>query len=185
MLTESGSRAWGMRPTAALACALTFTFILTTSESRADHPPPTVALSPPEQRPFRPRDAARPTPGRAARAQESSAGWWVGTAGVALALAVCGWVSLASRRYFPAARGAAVSLRVVGRTSLSPKQSVYLLQVGDRVLIVGAGGQGAPSLLGELDDPEALARLAPRPPATPSVRPSLRPGRLQPEGDDT
>ena len=58
---------------------------------------------------------------------------------------------------------------MVGRTSLSPKQTVYLLRVGDRVLIVGAGPQGPPSLLGELTDPAELRRFAPRP-ATPPAR---------------
>ena len=48
-------------------------------------------------------------------------------------------------------------MRVVGRTSLSPKHTVYLLDVGGRVLILGAGPQGAPTLLGELDRRRALA----------------------------
>ncbi len=33
-------------------------------------------------------------------------------------------------------------MRVVGRTVLSSKHSVYLLEVGERVLIVGTGAQG-------------------------------------------
>jgi hypothetical protein len=53
-------------------------------------------------------------------------------------------------------------LRVVGRTSLSPRHTVHLLSVGARVLIVGTGPQGAPSLLGELTDPDDLQRLVPR-----------------------
>ena len=51
---------------------------------------------------------------------------------------------------------------MVGRASLSPKHTVYLLEVGRRVLIVGTGAQGAPTLLGELTDPEDLAQVAPR-----------------------
>ena len=43
-------------------------------------------------------------------------------------------------------------MQVVGRVSLSPKHSVYLLRIGRRVLLVGAGPQGAPSLIAELDD---------------------------------
>jgi flagellar protein FliO/FliZ len=39
---------------------------------------------------------------------------------------------------------------VVGRTSLSPRHTVYLLKAGDRVLIVGTGPQGSPTLLGEM-----------------------------------
>jgi flagellar biogenesis protein FliO len=71
--------------------------------------------------------------------------------GIALALAVFGGVSLASRRFLPG-RGTG-PLQVVGRTSLSPKHTVYLLRAGDRVLIVGTGSQGAPSLLGEWTGP--------------------------------
>lgn len=83
--------------------------------------------------------------------------WWLGTAGVALALAVCGWASVGARKYLPKAVGAgSTTVRVVGRTSLSPKHSVYLLEVGGRVLIVGAGPQGSPSLLGELTEPADL-----------------------------
>src|SRR5918998_1281454 len=77
-----------------------------------------------------------------------------------LALALFGGISLASRRYLPQREGG--PLRVVGRTSLSPRQTVYLLRVGDRVLLVGAGPQGPPSLLGELTDPAELRRFAPR-----------------------
>ncbi len=36
--------------------------------------------------------------------------------------------------------------------SLSPKHSVYLLRVGRRVLVVGAGPQGPPALIAELAD---------------------------------
>ncbi len=74
--------------------------------------------------------------------------------GVALALAFIGWGSVAARRYVPQGASAPLAaLRVVGRTSLSPRHSVYLLDVGGRVLIVGTGPQGAPSLLGELSEP--------------------------------
>jgi len=51
---------------------------------------------------------------------------------------------------------------VIGRTSLSPRHTVHLLSIGQRVLIVGTGPQGAPSLLGELTDPDDLQRLVPR-----------------------
>jgi len=88
---------------------------------------------------------------------EASGGWWVGTAGIAVVLAACGWASLASRKFLPKSAGNAPNLRVVGRTSLSPKHAVYLLDVGGRVLLIGTGPQGAPSLLGELDGDEAPA----------------------------
>jgi hypothetical protein len=93
--------------------------------------------------------ADRPAPDSAA----GSSGWWLGTAGLALALAVCGGISLVFRRHLPPT--SAGPLRVIGRTSLSPKHTLYLLQAGERVLIVGAGSQGPPALLGELTDLDA------------------------------
>jgi hypothetical protein len=85
-------------------------------------------------------------------------GWWLGMGGVALALAICGAIGIAARRLSPRAVTGAV--QVVGRVSLSPKHTVYLLRVGQRVLLIGAGAQGAPALLGELDDlPEASPSL--------------------------
>ncbi len=77
-------------------------------------------------------------------------GWWLGMGGMALGLAICGAIGIAARRFSP--RVANGAIQVVGRVSLSPKHSVYLLRVGQRVLLVGAGPQGAPALLGELDD---------------------------------
>ena len=77
-------------------------------------------------------------------------------------LAVFGAVSLVAKKARP--RDSA-GLRVVGRASLSPRHAVYLLRVGDRTLIVGTGGQGAPSLLGELAP-------SPEPPSPATYRPT-------------
>jgi len=102
-------------------------------------------------------------------------GWWVGTVGVALALAVFGAISLASRRLNPGR--SADALAVVGHVSLSPKHTVYLLRAGDRVLIVGAGSQGPPTLLGEWTGPiDRWPGGAPlQPPAAPGGSRSERP----------
>ena len=118
-------------------------------------PPPTAAIRPPSL------DDRLPAPARPGSADASahassggSGGWWFGTAGIALALAAFGGVAAASRRFLPAREGSGSgSLRVVGRVALSAKQSVYLVRAGDRVLILGGGGQGPPSLLGEMTDP--------------------------------
>jgi len=84
--------------------------------------------------------------------------WWLMMGGMALALAICGAVGVLARRFSP--RVANGAIQVVGRVSLSPKHTVYLLRVGQRVLLVGAGPQGAPALLGELDDlPEVSPSL--------------------------
>jgi hypothetical protein len=110
---------------------------------------------------------------------DGSGGWWVGTAGVALVLAGCGGLSLASRRYLP--QPAAGSLRVVGRTRLSAKHAMFLVKAGESVLIVGTGPQGPPALLGELTDPDEIRRLVPRL-GSPTTATSADPGR--PSGDD-
>lgn len=76
-------------------------------------------------------------------------GGWTGIACFALVLAACGGFAVAARRLAP--RAAAGAVQVVGRVSLSPKHSVYLLRVGQRVLVVGAGPQGPPALITELE----------------------------------
>jgi flagellar protein FliO/FliZ len=123
----------------------------------AEHKPPTAALgsAPVESRLVVPKRSAGLN-GSAA----GSGGWWLGTAGIAGALAIFGGASLASKRFLPARDSGPI--RVVGRTALSPRHSVYLLRVGDRVLILGTGPQGAPANLGEVTDPAELARLVPR-----------------------
>jgi flagellar protein FliO/FliZ len=80
----------------------------------------------------------------------ASEGWWPGMAGIALILAICGGITAVARRFAPPPAAGAV--QVVGRASLSPKHSVFLLKVGRKVLLVGAGPQGPPSLISELDD---------------------------------
>jgi hypothetical protein len=122
----------------------------------------------PAARPFPPRGAgggagaAGAGAGRLPEGRAEAAGtWWLGTAGIALVLAVCGGISLATRRGWPQVHAPGM-LRVVGRTRLSPRHTVHLLSLGDRILIVGTGPQGAPSLLGELTDPVNLERLLPQ-----------------------
>jgi flagellar protein FliO/FliZ len=94
----------------------------------------------------------RPTPRRIKRTPRlmSTDGWLPGMAGIALALAVVGGLATAARRFAP--RPTAGTVQVVGRVSLSPKHSVYMLRVGRRVLLLGAGPQGPPSLITELED---------------------------------
>jgi flagellar biogenesis protein FliO len=65
-------------------------------------------------------------------------------------LAVCGGVAAAIGRIRPGV--ASRDVQVVGRVSLSPKHAVYVLRVGRRRLLVGAGAQSAPVLIAELSD---------------------------------
>lgn len=91
-------------------------------------------------------------PHRLARTETSEGpdrSWW-GMAGITAILAASGGVYATCRRFLPAS--AAGAMQVVGRMSLSPKHSVYVLRVGRRVLLVGTGPQGAPSLITELDE---------------------------------
>jgi Flagellar biosynthesis protein, FliO len=99
-----------------------------------------------------------PRPSRSLRSRRSSKvawaegsdGWYLGMAGVAVVLALGGGIAAAARRFAP--RGGIGALQVVSRLTLSPKHTVYLLRAGGRVLLVGTGPQGAPSLISELDE---------------------------------
>jgi hypothetical protein len=77
--------------------------------------------------------------------------WYAGIAGIALALAACGGVVAAARHL--SSRGSVGEIQVISRVNLSPRHSIYLVRVGRRALLIGAGPQGAPSLISELDDP--------------------------------
>ncbi|WP_435008896.1 FliO/MopB family protein [Tundrisphaera lichenicola] len=151
---------------------------LSLSPVLAQNKPPTNALASPsaESRlivPRRPAGSTGPTSG--------TGGWWLGTAGIAGALAVFGGASLASKRFLPSRDSGPI--RVVGRAALSPRHSVHLLRVGDRVLILGTGPQGAPTTLGEVTDPAELARLAPRRTARPVATDGVAMARPAPSFD--
>jgi hypothetical protein len=81
---------------------------------------------------------------------EGSENWYLGMAGIAVLLALGGGIAAAARRFAP--RTGAGALQVISRVGLSPKHTVYLLRAGGRVLLVGTGPQGAPSLISELDE---------------------------------
>jgi flagellar biogenesis protein FliO len=100
-----------------------------------------------------------------------SSGWWLGSAGITLVLAICGAICVAARKYWP--QESAGALRVVGRVSLSSRHSIFLVRAGERVLLIGTGSQGAPSLLGELTEAERAldwADPARRGPYSPDAR---------------
>lgn len=104
---------------------------------RADHP----------FRPLRDGTGRLPSAGKG-----GSTTWWAGTAGLAAVLAAVGGLGVAARRLRPreqAGVGAGPGLKVIGRVGLSPRHAVHLVRAGDRVLVVGTGPQGAPTLLGE------------------------------------
>jgi flagellar biogenesis protein FliO len=79
-----------------------------------------------------------------------SGGWWMGSVGIALVLAICGAICVVARKYWH--QESAGLVHVVGRVSLSPRHSIFLIRAGQRVLLIGTGTQGAPTLLGELTE---------------------------------
>ncbi len=101
-----------------------------------------------------------PRPSGQSRSAAGTAGsgfGWVGPAAITLVLAVAGAGGVLLRK--TSTRPESGMLRVVGRTSIAPRHALALVQVGDRVLIVGHGPDGPPALLGEIDDPDEIERL--------------------------
>lgn len=90
---------------------------------------------------------------------ELPGGYGVALLQAVLALgAVCllAWVVLrwlGKRGFGTGARGTG-RIRVVERTPLDAHRALYLVEVGDRVWLVGAGEGASPSLLAELDPSE-------------------------------
>ncbi len=82
--------------------------------------------------------------------ERGSDAWYLALASVAVLLGAVGGLALAARRFN--LRPGSGALHVVSRVSLSPKHAVYLVRAGGRVLLVGTGPQGAPTLISELDD---------------------------------
>ena len=100
-------------------------------------------------------NVARQRSAATATTAKGSQGWWTGTLAMVVILGAAGVLCIAARRQAEGANGA--RLKVVGRVSLPPKHAVFLVKAGGRTLLIGTGPQGAPSLLGELDDDEAAA----------------------------
>jgi flagellar biosynthetic protein FliP len=93
-------------------------------------------------------------------------------AALAVTLVLCGAALWLLRRFAPGAlaAGRGLTLRVLQRVSLGPRQGVALLQVGERVLLVSMTDAGA-SLLGEIDGDDRARALAGAP-ALPAFPPS-------------
>lgn len=126
----------------------------------------TLAIAPSARADEDPRPVRHPVSRPAEKAEArpgGSSGFWLGAGGIGVALAAFGAVSLAAKRARPSSESK--TLKVVGRASLSPRHAIHLVRVGDRILIVGTGPQGAPALLGEMDEPvaEAASTAIPRP----------------------
>lgn len=83
------------------------------------------------------------------------------------AVCVLAWVVLrwASRRGL-GIHGGRGRVQVLERTPLEPRRALYLVRIGDRVLLLGAGEGASPTVLAELDpselppEPESASRLS-------------------------
>lgn len=81
---------------------------------------------------------------------QGSGGWWTGGASIVVALAAFGGLTYVAKRWGIGSVGETDFLRVVGKTSLSPRHTVFVVKAQDRTLLIGIGPQGPPALLGEL-----------------------------------
>jgi len=76
------------------------------------------------------------------------------------AVCVLAWVVLRWAAKRGARFGSSTRVKVLERAALDARRSLFLVEVGERVLLVGVGDGGAPSLLTEID-PETLPEPAP------------------------
>jgi len=108
------------------------------------------------ERPGAKDKAAAPAPKSSALSMVARVGFWLG---LVIAL-ICGAVALA-RKFMPrtAAWGQSQTAELVGRTFLESKRCVYLLKVGNRVLVVGSAENGLSSL-GEITEKSEVDYLA-------------------------
>lgn len=93
---------------------------------------------------------------------ESTPWYQTGLGALAIVLALVGVAAWALRRWMPATRfGDSGVLRIVGRTSLSPKHNLALVQLGCRFVMVGVSGDRITTLC-EVREPDEVAELAAR-----------------------
>lgn len=117
------------------------------------------------------------------QASEAPGGYGIALLQTLFALAaVCilAWVVLrwSARRGLGVGRG---RVRVLERVPLDGRRALYLVEIGERVLLVGAGEGGAPSLLTELD-PSELPPMPEKPSLAELVaRLRERPAEAKPE----
>ena len=130
------------------------------SQAAADKRAPlTAVLTPPRTRST---TLKRPSPSPDENAPPGRPWYRSSLIGLAVVLGLILLVSRVLRRYVPAVRAlGGEGLRVVQRTPLSSKQSVALVQVGQRMVLIGITPDHVSSLA-VIDDPEECARLRAR-----------------------
>lgn len=121
-------------------------------------------------------------------AQELPGGYGIALLQTLLALAavcVLAWVVLrwgARRGFGTGALGGRV--RVLERIALDPRRTLYVVKIGERVLLLGAGDGGSPTLIAEID-PDTLPPEEARKPTGEAFRDVLArlTGRAKPPAD--
>jgi len=107
----------------------------------------------------------------------SDLGGWVRTLGaLAVVVVLIFVVRLLLRRFAPARTSGALpgAIEVVARSSLSSRHRLYLVRLGQRLVLVGSGPEGL-ATLSEVTDPDEVSRLSAR--AGAAVRPGGRAGK--------
>lgn len=123
-----------------------------------------VSNQPPASRKFLPswrkRNATSTAGGDGATAATSTTPWYrTGFGALAIVLCALGGVAFLVRRWIPTARQLNGSLvRIVGRTNISTKQSLVLVRLGRRLVLVGASPDRLDSIA-EISDPHEVAEL--------------------------
>ena len=82
--------------------------------------------------------------------------------GVLIGLTVACAAALVLLRRLGRARAETAGMRVVGRLTLEPRRSIYLVEVGGRRMLVGIG-DGPMTMLGEVGAPASDAAAADAP----------------------
>lgn len=158
MFRRSAARGWWRAALTRATSLLLMTGMLVTGPAWADDDgaPPALAI---ESRPVLRRPSATAAP-----SEGGSNGWWLGPLGAVAVVGGLIGLGWAARRWnwklIPHAESA--GLEVIGRVGLSPKHAIIAVRAGDRVLLVGTGAGGPPSLLTEWPS-DVLVAPGPRP----------------------
>lgn len=93
--------------------------------------------------------------------REDRTGFPSGLGALFIVLALMGAIAWAARRWIPAARASDSGLlRVVGRTSLSPKHNIALIQLGNRFVMLGLGTDRLTTLCEVVDETEVAGLVS-------------------------
>ncbi|MFW6155204.1 MAG: FliO/MopB family protein [Planctomycetota bacterium] len=138
------------------------------SEATSAEASPAPVLDTPTTRPVRSPAASRPVrpPSKASQVAGGATmtagggGWWQTLGALALVVVLIFLARHILARFAGGRTGGKATgvVEVLSRTAVGSRQSVMLLRVGPRVLVVGAGGETMNTLT-EIDDPEQVSQL--------------------------